>query len=83
MAAHFSRAAGRPIASQRFPEDVLASNPFLAGPTLLVDDGRLAGNADLAMLRKINPELLTFRSWRRLTRPDRKNHLQTGRSIRF
>jgi hypothetical protein len=28
-----------------------------------VDDGRLAGNADLDALRQINPELRSFRSW--------------------
>jgi hypothetical protein len=28
-----------------------------------VDQGRLAGNADLEALRDINPEMKSFRSW--------------------
>jgi hypothetical protein len=41
----------------RFPDDVLAGNPFLAKLTGLFDSGRLTGDADLAVLRGINPEM--------------------------
>lgn len=59
----FSDAAGRAITYQRYSEDVLATNPFLAKLAALLDDGRLAGQADLSALRAINPELRSFRSW--------------------
>lgn len=59
----FSEAAGRPIPYSRFTDEVLAANPFLQKLTALVDDGRLAGNADLDALRRINPELQSFKSW--------------------
>jgi uncharacterized protein YbjT (DUF2867 family) len=58
-----SDGAGRPIAYQRYSDDVLASNPFLAKLTALLDDGTLAGQADLKAMRAINPELKSFRSW--------------------
>ena len=63
LEARFTEAAGRPIAYSRFSQEVLASNPFLAGLTALVDAGPLAGNADLDALRAINPEMEPFGSW--------------------
>jgi uncharacterized protein YbjT (DUF2867 family) len=59
----FSRAAGRPIAYSRFPDDLMASNPFLGGLTALLDAGPLAGHADLDALRMINPEMQSFDTW--------------------
>ncbi|MFP3544420.1 NmrA/HSCARG family protein [Rhizobium sp. SIMBA_035] len=59
----FSQMAGRPIRYARFPDDVLAANPFLQKLAALVDDGRLAGNADLDALRQVNPELWSFKAW--------------------
>ncbi len=43
----FSKAAGRHIAYARFPDEVLATNPFLGGLTALLDAGILAGHANL------------------------------------
>lgn len=63
LEAFFSEAAGHPIPYSRFTDDTLTANPFLQKLTSLVDDGRLAGNADLHFLRQINPELLSFKSW--------------------
>lgn len=63
LAAAFSEAAGKPIAYLRFPDEVLAGNPFLAALTGLVDSGRLAGKADLPMLRFLVPDLMTLRAW--------------------
>lgn len=59
----FSRASGRPIAYSRFPDEVLAANPFLGGLTALLDAGPLAGHADLDALRAINPEMQSFDTW--------------------
>ncbi|MDM9627110.1 NmrA/HSCARG family protein [Rhizobium sp. S152] len=63
LQAFFSEAAGRPIPYARFPDEVLAENPFLDKLTQLVDDGRLAGHADLDALRQINPEQQSLKSW--------------------
>ena len=59
----FTEAAGRPIAYSRFPDELLAANPFLGRLTELLDEGPLAGHADLDQLRRINPEMQTFRAW--------------------
>ncbi|WP_333849446.1 NmrA/HSCARG family protein [Leclercia sp.] len=59
----FTAAAGRLIPYARFSDDELAASPFLQKLTALVDDGRLAGNADLAAMREMNPHLQTFESW--------------------
>jgi uncharacterized protein YbjT (DUF2867 family) len=63
LEAMFTETAGRPIAYARFPDEVLAAKPFLAKLTALVDEGPLAGHADLDALRQINPEMQSFRSW--------------------
>jgi uncharacterized protein YbjT (DUF2867 family) len=59
----FTQAAGRPIAYARFSDDVLAANPFLAKLTTLLDEGPVAGHADLVALRKIEPDLQRFSTW--------------------
>ena len=59
----FSTAAGRPIPYSRFSDEVLAASPFLHKLTGLVDDGRLAGHADLDALRQLHPQLHTFAGW--------------------
>ena len=59
----FSAAAGRPVPYSRFSDDELAASPFLQKLTALVDDGRLAGNADLEAMREMNPHLHSFASW--------------------
>jgi uncharacterized protein YbjT (DUF2867 family) len=43
----FNKAAGRPITYSRFSDAVLAANPFLDRLTALLDQGPLAGHADL------------------------------------
>lgn len=63
LAEKFSRAAGRPITYRRFPDDLLERNAFLGGLAGLVDQGRLAGNADVAALREEFPGLLTTDAW--------------------
>ncbi|MCS5792072.1 hypothetical protein LNP59_01615 [Klebsiella pneumoniae subsp. pneumoniae] len=42
---------------------MLAASPFLHKLTGLVDDGRLAGHADLDALRQLHPQLHTFAGW--------------------
>ena len=63
LAALFTKAAGRPITYARFPDAVLAANPFLAALTALMDRGPLAGHADLDALRDINPEMQSLATW--------------------
>ncbi len=63
LEALFTQAAGRPIAYARFPDEVLTANAFLGKLTALLDEGPLAGHADLDALRAINPEMQSFRSW--------------------
>ncbi|NGN45127.1 NmrA/HSCARG family protein [Mesorhizobium sp. CGMCC 1.15528] len=59
----FSEAAGRPITYERFPDDVLAANTDLAHMAKSLEDGPLAEQVDLKLMREINPDLLTFGSW--------------------
>lgn len=63
LQALFSAAAGRPVPYSRFSDDELAASPFLQKLTALVEDGRLAGQADLQAMRELNPQLHAFESW--------------------
>lgn len=63
LEAAFSEAAGRPITYERFPDDVLAVNADLAHMAKSLEDGPLAEQVDLKLMREINPDLLTFASW--------------------
>jgi len=63
LAGKFSRTAERPITYHRFSDSVLEQNAFLGGLARLVDQGRLAGNADIASLRTEFPGLLTMDEW--------------------
>lgn len=63
IATYFSEAAGRPISYSRFPDEALAGNPFLKRLVELMTDGTLAGRADTEVLRAINPNMQSFRSW--------------------
>lgn len=58
-----SRAAGRTINYLRFPDDLLRENDFLGRLAALVDDGRLAGNADIDALRGEFGGLTRFDEW--------------------
>lgn len=59
----FSEATGRPVTYERFPDDVLAANADLAHMAKSLVNGPLAEQVDLKLMREINPDLLTFRSW--------------------
>lgn len=59
----FSEVAGRPITYARFPDEVLAANVDLAQMASSLEDGPLAEHVDLNVMRELNPELLSFRSW--------------------
>lgn len=63
LKAAFSEAAGRSIAYERFPDEVLAANADLVHMAKSLVDGPLAEQVDLKLMREINPDLLTFRSW--------------------
>jgi uncharacterized protein YbjT (DUF2867 family) len=58
-----SRAAGRTISYRRFPDSVLEANSFLRRLAGLVDDGRLAGSANLVELEREFGGLLTLDAW--------------------
>ena len=63
LAEKFSRTAARPIAYHRFADSLLEQNTFLGSLAGLVDQGRLAGHADVASLREAFPGLLTMDDW--------------------
>lgn len=63
LAAKFGRAANRTISYRRFPDEVLRSSDFLQGLARAVDEGPLAGAADINGLRGMHPELLSFDAW--------------------
>ncbi|WP_321960928.1 NmrA/HSCARG family protein [Paraburkholderia sp. J7] len=58
-----SRAAGKSITYQRFPDSLLRENALLGRLADLFDDGRLAGNADIASLTSTFGPLLSFDAW--------------------
>ncbi|MFS8047674.1 NmrA/HSCARG family protein [Rhizobium sp. BR 314] len=70
LGAALTKAAGRPIAYARFPDEVLAANTDLAHMASSLENGPLAEPVDLNLMRELNPELLSFSSW--LTGLDRK-----------
>lgn len=63
LEAVFSEAAGRPINYFRFPDEVLASNADLAHMASSLQDGPLSERVDLDLMREINPELVSLRTW--------------------
>lgn len=63
LEAILTHAAGRPITYTRFPEEFLAANPDLGHMAASLDAGPLADHVDLNVMREINPEMLSFRSW--------------------
>tara|TARA_B100000614_G_scaffold259350_1_gene283761 strand:- start:3962 stop:4888 length:927 start_codon:yes stop_codon:yes gene_type:complete len=63
LAAAFTEVAGRPIAYARFPDEILAANADLAQMASSLENGPLAEQVDFDLMRELNPELLSFRSW--------------------
>jgi len=63
LEAAFSEAAGRSITYARFPDEVLAANVDLGHMASSLEDGPLAEQVDLGLMREINPELVSLRSW--------------------
>lgn len=63
LEAVFSDVAGRPISYARFPDDVLAANADLVHMAWSLENGPLAEHVDLNVMREINPEIRSFRSW--------------------
>jgi uncharacterized protein YbjT (DUF2867 family) len=59
----FTSAAGRPIAYRRFPDELLAENPFLNRLAELLDDGLLAGAADIPALEREFGHLTSLEEW--------------------
>ena len=65
LAAGFSRMANRTISYRRFPDEVLRDSDFLQRLARAVDEGPLAGAADVDVLRRMHPGLLNFGAWLR------------------
>jgi len=63
LAKKFSRTAEHPITYCRLADSLLEQNAFLASLAGLVQHGRLAGNADVTLLRREFPGLLTMDEW--------------------
>lgn len=63
LEAVFSEAAGLPINYFRFPDEVLSSNADLAHMASSLQDGPLSEKVDLDLMREINPELVSLRTW--------------------
>ncbi len=63
LEAIFGEAAGRPVAYARCSDGVLAANPYLEQLSASLDEGPLADYVDLNVMREINPDILSFRSW--------------------
>lgn len=63
LAALFTQAAGHPINYARFPDDVLAANPFLRKLTDMLDRAQVPDANALAELRRINPDMQSMRTW--------------------
>lgn len=63
LEAAFSEAAGRPITYAQFPDEVLAANADLEHMASSLENGPLSERVDLDLMREINPELVSLRSW--------------------
>lgn len=61
----FTAAAGRVITYRRFSHDLLAQNPFLNRLTELLDNGLLAGAADIPALERGFGHLSSLEEWLR------------------
>ena len=46
-----------------FPPELLASNPLLRRIVEIVGEGAAVGNADLAFVKSLHPEILDFDGW--------------------
>jgi len=63
LAHHLGLWLNHPIEYRRMSDDVLAHSDLLTRPAAAVDDGRLAGHADLVALRERFPFLQRVDEW--------------------
>lgn len=63
LATLFTEAAGRTITYARFPDEVLAANPFLGKLADILDRAQPPDEAKLVELRRMNPALQSMRTW--------------------
>jgi uncharacterized protein YbjT (DUF2867 family) len=63
LASALSEATGREITYSRFPDHVFEEQSDLREMAASLENGPLSEHADLAVLRQINPEILSFRAW--------------------
>lgn len=63
LQAIFTEAAGKPIAYARLSDELLSSSPDLRKLSDSLESGPLADHVDLEIMRQINSEIISFRSW--------------------
>lgn len=63
LAAAFGRVLDRRVSYRRFPDKILLDKDLLRRLVEAVDNGPLAGSANIDALRKLHPGLLTFDAW--------------------
>jgi uncharacterized protein YbjT (DUF2867 family) len=63
LQAIFTEAAGKPISYARLSDEFLSSSPDLQNLSKSLENGPLADHVDLEIMRQINPEIISFRSW--------------------
>ncbi|OEC97237.1 NmrA/HSCARG family protein [Rhizobium sp. YK2] len=59
----FTKAAGKAIVYKRFPEELLATNPFLNRLADLLDNGLLAGAADIPAIEREFGHITSLEEW--------------------
>ncbi|WNG17811.1 NmrA/HSCARG family protein [Cystobacter fuscus] len=67
IASLFGRARGIEASYARFPAEVLAANDMMRRLSDFADRGGMSNGADMAALRQLVPDLLTFEAWLRQT----------------
>lgn len=63
LAAALTQVSGRPISYSRLPDAVLSANADLAHMAESLKWGPLSQRIDLDLMRAINPDLTSFRTW--------------------
>ena len=69
LAAAFSDIIGHPISYSLLSEEARAASPDIAQMVTSLENGPLSRHADLNLMREINPEILSFRSWLAMRKP--------------
>ena len=63
IGAALTEGAGHAISYARLPDDAIAASPDLAHMAESLENGPLAEHVDLEAMRRINPDIVSFRVW--------------------